>query len=206
MKRKKILTISVLLICILVALNIYYFSKNNNQLEVIQGTFNYISFDNADDLEKNAQLIVIASTSFKLEDRKPVKNFMPNGTMSSFYTLTDIKVKKILKQPENFKLNSEKDMTILEPAVLIDDESGKRLLTGESYAPLIENDEYLLFLHANDKGTYCIINKYRGKFNLSKDEEAFNPIVPYLENSKTKYLDMKKQVAKKYSLKIKEIK
>lgn len=45
---------------------------------------------------------------------------------------------------------------------------------------------------------------YRGKFNLSVDEENSTSLKSLNDSKKSNYLKMKKDVAQKYSLKIKE--
>ena len=111
----------------------------------------------------------------------------------------------VLKQPDNFKLSPKKMLTVLEAAVLLDDARGKRILVIEEYSPMVANNEYILFLRENGNGVYCIINIYRGLFNLSIDEDTTPRLNELNILEKQKFHDMKTAIAKKYSLSIKEI-
>ena len=212
MKKENIVKISIGALFVLAISLVYYFkfyssintASEDSIKEIDSVLCSYMIYDTAEDLINGAELIVIASTSLPLEERKSNFKFMDNGVMSDYYTLTDIDIKTILKQPKDFQLNAQNRMEIIEPCALADENGKKVLFKTDSYFPLLKNNDYIIFLRTNGKNVYGVINMYRGKFNLSVDEENSADLKSLNDSKKSKYIKMKKDVAQKYSLKIKE--
>lgn len=211
--RKKFLPKLAITSLILLSLSLIYYFKfyspsnavtENSIKEVDSSLCSYMTYDTAEDLINGAELIVIASTNSPLEERKSISKFMDNGVMGDYYTLTEIDIKTVLKQPKDFQLNAQNKMEIIEPSAIVDENGKKVLFMRDSYYPLLPNNDYIIFLRTNGKNEYGVINMYRGKFNLSVDEESNTTLKSFNDSKKSKYIKMKKDVAQKYSLKIKE--
>lgn len=211
--RKKFLPKLAITSLILLSLSLIYYFKfyspsnavtENSIKEVDSSLCSYMTYDTAEDLINGAELIVIASTNSPLEERKSISKFMDNGVMGDYYTLTEIDIKTVLKQPKDFQLNAQNKMEIIEPSAIVDENGKKVLFMRDSYYPLLPNNDYIIFLRTNGKNEYGVINMYRGKFNLSVDEESSTTLKSFNDSKKSKYIKMKKDVAQKYSLKIKE--
>lgn len=212
MKKENIVKISIGALFVLAISLVCYFKfyspinavSEDSIKEIDSDLCSYMTYDNAEDLINGAELIVIASTSLPLEERKSISKFMDNGVMGDYYTLTDIDIKTVLKQPKDFQLNAQNKMEIIEPSAIVDENGKKVLFMRDSYYPLLPNNDYIIFLRTNGKNVYGMINMYRGKFNLSVDEENSTALKSLNDSKKSKYIKMKKDVAQKYSLKIKE--
>lgn len=212
MRKENIVKISIGTLLVLSISLVYYFKfyssisvASEDSVKEIDSTLcSYMTYDTAEDLINGAELIVIASTNTPLEERKAVTKYMDNGAMGDYYTLTDIDIKTILKQPKVFQLNAQNKMEIIEPSAIVDENGKKVLFMRDSYYPLLPNNDYIIFLRTNGKNEYGVINMYRGKFNLSVDEENSAALKSFNDSKKSKYIKMKKDVAQKYSLKIKE--
>ncbi|MBN3526554.1 hypothetical protein [Paenibacillus apiarius] len=131
---------------------------------------NFVSFENADQLDSFADLIVIGTAVQRFEDRSPVSTHFDDGTLQDFYTLTDISIDRVLKGPGQI-MQEDAPLTIIEPLAYLDIENEKTKLTRENYIELHEGDRSVIFLKKNTFGQYAIINQNLGKFSLNETPE-----------------------------------
>ncbi|MCY9517684.1 hypothetical protein [Paenibacillus apiarius] len=131
---------------------------------------NFVNFENADQLDSFADLIVIGTAVQRFEDRNPVSTHFDDGTLQDFYTLTDISIDRVLKGPGQI-MQEDAPLTIIEPLAYLDIENEKTKLTRENYIELHEGDRSVIFLKKNTFGQYAIINQNLGKFSLNETPE-----------------------------------
>ncbi|MBN7774464.1 hypothetical protein [Clostridium aminobutyricum] len=150
--------------------SLYYFGVYNSISDVTIAS-SYKSYDDISSLDKGAELIVIGSTAQDFEDREHKATFFDDGTLEDFYSLTNIKVNKVLKGADGIK-NGD-NLNIIEPASIIQTVEGKQRLLRDDYQPLEKNKNYILFLKKNDNGQYSIINMNLGKLDLADKDKKF---------------------------------
>lgn len=161
MKGKKLILFVVgLSLCF----SLYYFCIYNSTTDLNVNS-SYISYDDINELDKVADLIIVASTDQNFENRLHKAKYFSDGALEDFYSVTNVKVYKVLKGADGIKNGS--DLNIIEPASLIQTATGKQRLLRDDYQPLEKNKHYILFLKKNDSGQYSIINMNLGKFDLS---------------------------------------
>ncbi|MFW5435783.1 hypothetical protein [Paenibacillus apiarius] len=131
---------------------------------------NFVNFENADQLDSFADLIVIGTAVQRFEDRNPVSTHFDDGTLQDFYTLTDISIDRVLKGPGQI-MQEDAPLTIIEPLAYLDIENEKTKLTRENYIELHEGDRSVIFLKKNTFGQFAIINQNLGKFSLNETPE-----------------------------------
>ncbi|WP_019419864.1 hypothetical protein [Paenibacillus sp. OSY-SE] len=157
---------------------------------------NFVNFENADQLDSFADLIVIGTAVQRFEERNPVSTHFDDGTLQDFYTLTDISIDKVLKGPEQI-LQEDAPLTIIEPLAYLDIENEKTKLTRENYIELYEGDKSVIFLKKNTFGQYAIINQNLGKFSLNETPEFQ---VTADNEEAAEYAILRKDVFEKYGL------
>lgn len=210
---KRIFNKKILLILpatLLLLVGIYYFAVYN-QVKPLKLECSYIGYNTSDDLIKNSDLILVVSTDIPVTKRDFEFRYIDGG-ISDFYTLTQVTIKKIIKQPSDFKYTVGNKIKILEPFAIEQTPSGKLLLTDAEYAPLLTDKDYLIFTKKNDKGTYCIINMDLGAYNITDNENQIDNkyLITSSDNSneiknrKEKYLNLKKDIARELNIPIKE--
>jgi len=137
-------------------------------------------------------------------DRKHVVTHFSDGTRQDFYTLTEIKIEKIIKQPDSLVLNLSQTLEVIEPITVIDEgKSGKVKLARDNYLELRRGSRYILFLKKGlGVDNYFVINRNLGKFNLDGTDvdDLGEEDKPVLRKEK---LNFKKDVLKKYGDKLK---
>jgi hypothetical protein len=159
---------------------------------------NYIAYDEVDALEEAAELVVFASPLKKFEDREHVNTYFGDGQLQDYYTLTEIKIDKVVKAPADF-VNSD-TLTVVEPIGLIKDKNkGNIKLALEDYSELSQGKEYVIFLKKNTYGQYGIINMELGKFSTDENQEEATSSV--LDNHAEKNKEFHSAVMKKYNVK-----
>ena len=171
---------------------------NNYSIGTVYASYDI--YENAEELESYADLIVVGKTNQDFEQGQSVvfKNPLSKRGLgiSGFYTLTPFEVKKVLKgsiaQPQ---------IPVAQAAALIDipNQEQKKLLKIDGYTLLKKNSSYLLYLkQMREPGRYSIVSVNQGKFNIDKtdkEEEA-------LSEKDKQYRDLKSQVLQKNKSKL----
>lgn len=188
-------------------------AKTQGEIQEVSVGTNYKKYESIEELDKDAELILIGNTKTDFMQRQHHASFMPNGALADFYTLTDFNVKEVVKQPKDFSLDTNKVIKIIEPASFIEEEKIQDKITkvntiikDETYEPLEKNIDYVVFLKRNDNGEYSIINMYRGKFEIKKDVNPNLHEDSHGDDITKPYLKMKEDVLKKYSAHIEKVK
>lgn len=219
MKRIKMLFLIVSLLLILTAYNFekpITDSKNDikkDNIETIVTHASFINYEEENELFEDAELVVIANTNKKFEDREHVVKYVEQNNedekhlpkaIEDFYTKTPIEVVKVLKQHQKSTVSEKDELDIIEPISLIEDEGLKKLST-ENYIEMQENNNYILYLKKNTYGQYGIINMNNGRFNLELDDGIKGISEHNHENDKEKHEQMKKSVLDRFKKEINDV-
>ncbi|WIV20213.1 hypothetical protein QPK24_05795 [Paenibacillus polygoni] len=132
---------------------------------------NSMRYETVQILEQYADLIIIGTPTENFEARKHVITKYNDGAMQDFYTLTEMKINKIIKKPDDFSKNQE-TIIIIEPVGV----TGTTKFTSNGYVEIQKGDQSVLFLMKNTFGDYGIINKNLGKFSLHYKENQVKRI------------------------------
>ncbi|MEC0180655.1 hypothetical protein P4H61_03980 [Paenibacillus peoriae] len=202
---KKIkLGISVLAIGAFIASGSLFFTSTNaspNFSEMntpkISLEASYIDYKTVSELDSNAELIVIGTPLQEFDDRQHIVTSFEDGTIQDFYTLTNIKIDKVIKSPEGTALNVEEPLSIVEPISYIDDAGGKKKIAYEDYTELKQNEKNIIFLKKNTQGQYSVINMDLGKFAIEPSSQSPSSSVDK-QDSKEQF---RESVLEKYGLK-----
>ncbi len=184
----------------------FYKNSQNKAIEEISIHANYVKYDTVDELDKASELIVVGSTDKAFLDRKHITTYMPNKSISDYYTLTDIKIKSIIKNINDTTLKQGQKLEIIEPAGVIVEDNKKKIFKDESYEPITPNINYIFFLKKNTEGKYSIINMYRGRFETDNSIKPKSLQETEDSDFNASYNKMKSDVLTKYSDKISKIK
>jgi len=168
------ISVTIALAAILVIAAWYYTSSNGHAgnpsmqsgSKTISIDANYVSYGNVDQLDQGADLIIIGTPTKSFEDREHVATYFDDGILQDFYTLTEIKIDRVIKSPEDFKQSDS--LTIIEPIGYVEDEDEKTKITYEGYTELPEGQKSIIFLKKNTFGQYGVINMDLGKFSLEQ--------------------------------------
>jgi hypothetical protein len=177
---------------------------------------NTILYDNVDDLEKHADLIIIGKTATNFEDiqvrdveesKQKELNFQPNqsilikdsaGLPVGFFTISSVKVNKVLKGSIDLK-----EINVIQAGAVSSDGTGKEIIiANKGFTPLQKNVKYILFLRKTNKenfpgagdNTYGILSINQGKFNLDQKDTTESKE----EFKNAQYKSLKSQVSGKY--------
>jgi hypothetical protein len=169
-----------------------YIAADQTIVKKVSGDGFYVSYDNIEDRIAGADLIVKAKVTGNHKNVSYDQGGLPSG-----YTLTEIKVGKVIKG-ENLE---EKTINIREPYITLDNGliPGKTELTWEDYTKLQSNAQYILFLTWSEATqTYDVSSGNEGKYNMdNKDlpEEQASLKAPRYKNLrdavKVYYKDLK---------------
>jgi hypothetical protein len=152
-----------------------------------------IRFDSAEKLTEIADLVIIAQPSNNLQESGKVskKNTErskdkvgldtsvvirdEDGKITNYYTLSSVKVKKVLKGNIDSKM---KVIGVLQSGALVSEGQEQYVMATEGFTPLDKGSKYLLFLKEIDgslfpelSGMYSVISVNQGKFNLDKSDK-----------------------------------
>ncbi len=127
---------------------------------------NYVKYPNVDALDNAADIVLVGIPLQDFLGRQHVTTRFADGTVQDFYTLTDVKVEKVIKKPSDLALEDSQTFRVIEPVGLIEEKNGKVKILDEDYQELKQGKKYILFLKSNGAGGYSIINMNLGKFNL----------------------------------------
>lgn len=135
---------------------------------------NYESYLKVSDIDKDADLILKARPSEAFDKRESHINYFSSGDVREFYTLTNLKIEKVLKGDlKNFKKNT---LSVIEP--IAKDKNSGLMLTYEDYQAMSENESYLIFLKKNDYGQWSIINMSLGAIPVNPPQMLFKAAPP----------------------------
>ncbi|MFT9819896.1 hypothetical protein [Lysinibacillus sp. NPDC056185] len=184
--------------------------KKNEEIETVVTHGSYIAYDAESQLFNDAELVVMAKTDKKFEDREHVVKYISSNNESDaglppviedFYTKTPITISKLLKQDESSSITENDNLTIIEPISY--DEQKK--LSIENYAELTDGEMYILYLKKNTFGEYSIINMNNGRFNLESNDKIQSISEHGHEIDKEKHEEMKSDVVKRFANEMEEI-
>lgn len=157
----------------------------------------YVEYGTVDALDSDAELIVIGTPLKDFDDRQHIVTTFDDGNIQDFYTLTEIKINKVIKAPEAATLAVDDSLTIIEPISYIENVEGKKKITYEDYTELKQNQKSIIFLKKNTQGQYSIINMDLGKFSL---DTLSQPLSTLAKNQDPK-VEFRKSVLERYDLK-----
>jgi hypothetical protein len=155
---------------------------------------NSITFSEVEKLHEFAELIVIGYATDEFADREHVITAFDDGTMESFHTNTTIKIKQVLKKPEDFPADLTQ-LTVIEPVTL----EGNVKYTANDYVELKKGEPSVLFLLRNSYGNYGLINDNLGKFSLEGVSQSSLPETATAQQL-SDYRIFRNAVLKKYNL------
>ncbi len=127
---------------------------------------NRIMYRNLIDLKNHSDFIWIVEAMGQFEDRKHVNNYMPDGSLSDFYTVTTIKVLKVFK----WEVLPNSIIEIVEPISTIKEQWLTTKIALDDYQELPPHKASLVFLAKNTFWQLWIHNAQNSVFPLGKDE------------------------------------
>ncbi|WP_342554872.1 hypothetical protein [Paenibacillus sp. FSL R7-0652] len=196
--KKKSVLLSVLCILVISIGAIGYVKGQSNPDQTVYNIVNLpansITFSEIDKLDAFAELIVIGYAAAEFKDREHVITAFDDGAMQSFHTNTNIKIKQILKKPEDFP-SDQKELKIIEPVSLKEDVK----YTVNQYVELQKGEPSVLFLMKNTYGDYGLINDNLGKFSLEGLSQSSLPETATAQEC-SEYEAFRDSVMKKYHL------
>jgi len=191
-KKSAVVVIIVLAVALFYYLGVYTSTKTT----VVHGK--YIAYNNLEELDQHADMILIGSPMKDFESRTHSSTFYQDGTLQDFFTLTDFKVKRIVKKPDSVNLKESDVFQVIEPVGVFQHLNGKEKLTIDNYQELKKGYEYIIFLKDNTFGKYSVINMNAGKFNLDGKDAADMTFDADEEQLKANKLKMKNEIQAKY--------
>lgn len=152
---------------------------------------NYVEFNDVNSLEEFADLIIIGSPAKPFEEDNPVVTYNKEGRYEDFYTISDVKVKKVLKGEY-----SKDTVPVLQSAAITTSLSGKEkiFMISDDFSVMEKNKKYLLFLKKTDNNNYSIISVNQGKFNIDDQDKNEKELSSHNEQ----YGKLKKEVIEQY--------
>jgi hypothetical protein len=160
-KYKKVYVIGLAFAMLLVScLYVYDTNKPITQL-TIQGK--HVYYNNVDDLEAKADLIIVGASVKEFSEYTPTITYNESGRYENFYTITDVKVSKVLKG--QYQNNT---IPVLQNAAI--DKKEKIMLVDDGYSVMEKNKGYLLFLKKSPLEGYYILGINQGKHNIDNTD------------------------------------
>ncbi len=158
---------------------------------------NYITYEDAEALESQADLVVVGKPFASLEDSQPVSIRDEEGLVVDKQTITLVKVQKVFQG----KI-VEKEIKVIQPAALVQEPNQNHfIICMGGYSPMMKDSKYLLFLQEVDTvtfphlaGVYSILSVNQGKFNFDNtDKQEIK-----MEAQDEQYRQLKTKVRNKY--------
>jgi hypothetical protein len=146
---------------LLLALVAYQIADRRIVAEAIPSDANLIIYDHADDIMKDASLVVEATAT------SHSKQVDLNHEYHDSYTLTEVTVDKVIKDAKS-EAATGKPFTVIEPIFIVDNgvAPGKTVMSMGEYTKLVPGAKYILFLNGSDQqNAYWIHASYQGKIN-----------------------------------------
>ncbi|OWR30743.1 hypothetical protein CDO73_09105 [Saccharibacillus sp. O23] len=127
----------------------------------------YIGFNTIEDLDAHADLILVGTPILPFEEREHKAAYYQDGVVQDFYTITDFKVDKVVKDSKQAVKNGM--IQYFEPISVVTQETGAKVIYSiADYQEVQQGEKYLVFLRENDNGHYATINMNNGKFALEE--------------------------------------
>jgi hypothetical protein len=178
--------------------SIYFINKNEgSQVESVSMSSKHEGFSSLEELEQDSEIIIIGKKESSENFVDKVSEGPEKGTINIFYTLSDVKVSKVLKNTTDKEIN--KSLTVLERGAFDTNVLGKKqYIHVEGYELMKENKKYLLFLRESesDPSQYIIKGVYYGKipletndFEMSEDGKVKMIFKDIAESARKKYKD-----------------
>lgn len=171
--RKKIVVVFVITL-ILAGSSLFLNSKDSSNQSIrtvnIQGL--YKAYSDTDSLDASADIILVGSPIKEFTERESVTTKYSDGELQAFYTLSEFKIEKVIKNESELDLENEKIMKVIEPIALVDFPGETVKMTLGNYVEMHPNNTYLIFIKQSLPGHYGIINMNNGKFNLDDAEKV----------------------------------
>ena len=193
MKYKKI---SVVFLIITVAVLLTVYMVADTRIRTNPMTANHMIYENLEQLDHAVELIVIAKATGKRENIVHGKDIMD----SNGYTMTEISIKRILKNEINEKISPGDKMKISEPYYILD----KGVIPGKvkniysEYSEILDDALYILYLKwYKGSHSYSVHALNQGKYNIDGKDLYENKTI---EQSNTKRI--KVEVLEEYEAEI----
>lgn len=190
---KKKIASSVCLL--LVMFGMFYYFNVYTSVHEINIHADYVTYDTEEELSNEADIILYGSPEDKFENREHVNKFTNNGSLSDFYTITNFKVKEVIKNSTTLTINKSDSFKVIEPIGMLQEIDGIKYLEMDSYKAMDKDTRYVIYLKYNGSNGYSIINMSNGKFDMD-ETNSFNSI----ETSENeKHSEFKESIINKYS-------
>ncbi|MGY3714992.1 hypothetical protein ACWE42_05670 [Sutcliffiella cohnii] len=178
---------------------------NHKEIKEINVEGNYYNLSDSNELESISDIILVATPTQPFLDRKHENRFSDDGSLEDYFTRTEVKINKVLKNDSDLNLKMGELFEIVEPAVgLITNSFGELIkITTGPYNELQKDGEYLIFLTKNDFNDYAVSYNTLGKYNIDDTDIIDANVGLYdheYESWKTKKQNYKKHFKNKYGL------
>lgn len=139
-------------------------------LKRVNSEASYISFGSIKALEEISDVIVVGTPILSFEEREHKVTYYDDNMIQDFYTLTDFKVEKVIKDPDQAVQDAK--IKFVEPISIVTSKDGEKMIRSiADYQEIQEGEKYLVFLKDNALGQYGVINMNNGTFDLNENEE-----------------------------------
>lgn len=141
-------------------------TKEDQSLKRLSVHGSMLSYEGLTDLEKMADLVVIAEPTTDFINRDHVIKRGENESIEDFYTNTEIKIHEILLENDNSNYKSGDFLSIIEPSSVLETDGEEYEFIMDHYTSTNKNSDYVFFLKKNTFGEYSLIGNQIGKFNI----------------------------------------
>src|SRR5690606_15912105 len=180
-------------------------TKPNNETQTIREINvigDYAIPTDVNELEKNAEIILIGSPTKPFLEREHEATYSADGSLEDYFTRTEIKIDKVLKNDSDLKLKKEGLFEIVEPAVgLINSNNELLKFKTGPYNELEIGSVYLILLTKNMNNDYAVTLNVLGKYNIDGTDKKDQNVEAYhheYESWKDKKINYKQYFKKKY--------
>lgn len=161
-------------------------------------------YNHVNEMSKASPLIVIGVKGSEKTDIV----YDSSGIVDRFDTISNFKIKKVIKNETGNVIDNSSTISLLENAAY--DEKTKELLSVEGYQLMKKNKRYLLYLEPNKStggpyvGSYNIMGVLYGKFAFEKDKQERDSLdelesSAYESTTKKNHKNLYQEVIQKYS-------
>lgn len=170
-------------------------SKSNLERAVLEG--NQMMYDTLDSLEQGSDVIVVGTPLLPFEEREHHVTSYNDGIIQSFYTHTEFKVEKVIKNEGPRPV--DETVEFIEPLAIVEEKGAEpKIWAINGYHEVEPNKRYIVFLADNGRGKYGIINSNSGKF--SPDLEQAEEIEQIQQYERPLHIKLRQSVFAKYPL------
>lgn len=172
----------------------YYFADQRIVGKGIYASFDHAVYESVYEISNKSDLIVEVTATNNTKEKVAM---IANNQIQDRYSVTQVKVDKIIKDPSNTILVND-SLPIIELFFTVDQgiKPGKEKLFGEEYTALVPGSKYVLFLNWSEKrNAYWIDAVNQGKINIDGTDKAEEE----LANQNESFKKLKDSVIKKHS-------